>query len=32
VLDSNRRLINSLESLGGVPDKEYAMFEMPLAA
>lgn len=32
VLDSNRRLINSLESLGGVPDKEYAMFEMSLAA
>lgn len=27
VLDSNKVLINSLESMGGVVDKEYAMFE-----
>jgi len=32
VLDTNRRLINSLESMGGVVDKEYAMFEKPLSA
>ena len=32
VLDTNKRLINSLESLGGVVDKEYAMFEKPLSA
>ena len=31
VLDTNRRLINSLESMGGVVDKEYALFEKPLA-
>ncbi len=30
VLDTNRRLINSLESMGGVVDKEYAMFEKSL--
>lgn len=30
VLDKNRVLINALESLGGVIDKEYAMFEKPL--
>lgn len=28
VLDSNKVLINSLDSLGGVVDKEYAMLEM----
>lgn len=27
VLDSNRRLINALESLGSVVDKEYALFD-----
>ncbi|NNF04457.1 MAG: hypothetical protein HKN17_08320 [Rhodothermales bacterium] len=27
VLDSNRRLINALESLGAVVDKEYALFD-----
>jgi len=32
VLDTNQRLINSLESMGGVVDKEYAMFEKPLSA
>jgi GNAT superfamily N-acetyltransferase len=32
VLDTNRRLINSLESMGGVVDKEYAMFEKSLTA
>jgi GNAT superfamily N-acetyltransferase len=31
VLDTNQRLINSLESMGGVVDKEYAMFEKPLS-
>lgn len=31
VLDTNRRLINSLASMGGVVDKEYAMFEAPLS-
>lgn len=30
VLDVNQKLINSLESLGGVRDKEYAMFEAEL--
>lgn len=32
VLNTNQRLINSLESMGGVVDKEYAMFEKPLSA
>lgn len=31
VLDSNRRLINALEAMGGVVDKEYAMFERSIA-
>ncbi len=30
VLDSNRVLINSLESMGGVVEKEYAMFEVAI--
>lgn len=30
VLDSNKVLVNSLNSLGGVIDKEYAMFEKSL--
>ncbi len=30
VLDTNHRLKNALDALGGVVDKEYAMFEMPL--
>lgn len=30
VLDSNKVLINSLESMGGVVDKEYAMFEVSI--
>ncbi len=30
VLDTNRVLINALESLGGVVDKEYAMYEKTL--
>lgn len=30
VLDSNKVLVNSLNSLGGVIDKEYAMLEMSL--
>jgi GNAT superfamily N-acetyltransferase len=30
VLDSNRRLINHLEAIGAVRDKEYAMFEKTL--
>jgi GNAT superfamily N-acetyltransferase len=31
VLDTNDRLINSLESMGGVVDKEYAMYETTVA-
>jgi hypothetical protein len=31
VLDSNDRLKNHVESIGGVKDKEYAMFELALA-
>lgn len=31
VLDTNQRLKNALDDLGGVVDKEYAMFEMPIA-
>jgi GNAT superfamily N-acetyltransferase len=31
VLDTNRRLINAIESVGAAVDKEYAMFEKPLA-
>jgi GNAT superfamily N-acetyltransferase len=31
VLDTNERLKNHIESLGAVVDKEYAMYEMPLA-
>lgn len=31
VLDTNARLINALEALGGVKDKEYGMFELSLA-
>jgi hypothetical protein len=27
VLDTNKRLRNSLETMGGVKDKEYAMLE-----
>lgn len=30
VLDSNRALINALNQLGGVVDKEYAMFEVAI--
>ena len=30
VLDTNNRLKNALDALGGVVDKEYAMFEMAL--
>lgn len=30
VLDGNRRLINAIESIGGVVDKEYALFEKSL--
>jgi GNAT superfamily N-acetyltransferase len=30
VLDTNRRLINAIESVGAAVDKEYAMFERPL--
>lgn len=30
VLDTNHRLRNALASIGGVVDKEYAMFERPL--
>jgi len=31
VLDSNKVLINSLESMGGVMEKEYAMFETSIS-
>lgn len=31
VLDTNTRLKNHLESLGGVKDKEYALFEMDIS-
>ena len=31
VLDTNRRLINAIESVGAAVDKEYALFEKPLA-
>lgn len=31
VLDSNKVLINSLESMGGVVEKEYAMFEAAIS-
>ncbi len=30
VLDTNKVLLNALEHLGGVADKEYALFEKPL--
>jgi hypothetical protein len=32
VLDTNERLKNHVESIGGVKDKEYAMFEAALSA
>jgi GNAT superfamily N-acetyltransferase len=32
VLDTNDRLKNHIESLGGVKDKEYALFEKPISS